>query len=539
MKILEPIKINITAVKSHYGADISINSIKSDLELEGAVVRGYTDGSSIVMEISGDIDLDQIEMVFIDSGISDIDAFIIDEVNYDADEFDEEDELLDENDEFIPEYDEVDECGEMDECGDYIPEYDEVDECDDVFESKNVRFSKSLIESVKNECKVKKSRKMVNLAEALGHTSKTNEKSLTLDEVIDSMIGVGLNESIAEKAIAKAKQARLNSLKEFEDKLGQKRCFRILESLRAESPFMYPDVKINGVRIAEYSINQLKGLQEKLNVQISELERKISLNEGDTAMLEKELNSKKTLQTMLEDELTYRLAFEHNVNEDEEKKNSELDSLSDSPKAEDNEETPEEEEVNPDKDEETEVSNIVITLANKEAAESLKSDLVAAGVPEDVIVIEAIETEDDEEESDEDVVEDTEDKEDEEVAEEKTEESASVSGSKLNEDEEAEAEETEESEDEEAEDAEESEEETEETEDEAVKLILKDTDYVESLVNVLEDTWGLDREEFEEMIGGEIVAETEDEDEDEDESEDSETSADDEEFDPDEIFKDL
>lgn len=536
MKILEPIKINITAVKSHYGADISINSIKSDLELEGAVVRGYTDGSSIVMEISGDIDLDQIEMVFIDSGISDIDAFIIDEVNYDADEFDEEDELLDENDEFIPEYDEVDECGEMDECGDYIPEYDEVDECDDVFESKNVRFSKSLIESVKNECKVKKSRKMVNLAEALGHTSKTNEKSLTLDEVIDSMIGVGLNESIAEKAIAKAKQARLNSLKEFEDKLGQKRCFRILESLRAESPFMYPDVKINGVRIAEYSINQLKGLQEKLNVQISELERKISLNEGDTAMLEKELNSKKTLQTMLEDELTYRLAFEHNVNEDEEKKNSELDSLSDSPKAEDNEETPEEEEVNPDKDEETEVSNIVITLANKEAAESLKSDLVAAGVPEDVIVIEAIETEDDEEESDEDVVEETKDKEDEEVAEEKTEESASVSGSKLNEDEEAEAEETEESEEEEAEDAEETEE---ETEDEAVKLILKDTDYVESLVNVLEDTWGLDREEFEEMIGGEIVAETEDEDEDEDESEDSETSADDEEFDPDEIFKDL
>lgn len=510
MKILEPIKINITDAKSRFGEAISVNDIKADLEMEGAVVRGYTDGSSIVMEISGDIELDQIEMVFEEAGMPGIDEFIIDDLSYDEEEFEEAEDMVDESDEFIP------------ECN----------------ESKKVRFSSALIEQFNSKnTPVKKSKKMVNLAEALGHTYTKSVKPMTLDEVIDDMIGCSLTESIAEKAIAKAKDAKAKKLEDFEKNLGTKRCFRILESLRNESPFMYPDVKINGIRVAEYTINQLKGLQEKLNVQISELERKISLNEGDTTLLEKELENKKKLQTMLEDELTYRLAFEHNVNEDEEKTPVEKE-LVDAPKSEeekseDSDEEVEvpEEELNPDKDEETEVSNIVITLANKDAAESLKSDLVAAGIPEDVILIELVK---DEEAEDEEVAEDDAEETEEEK---KTEESVNSNGFALNEDEEADADVDAETEEKSEEDAEESVE-VEESEEEAVKLILKDTDYVETLVNVLEDTWGLEREEFEKMIGGEIVAETED-DEEESEEEAEESVDDDDDFNPDEIFKDL
>lgn len=515
MKILEPLKINISAAKAQFGEEISVNEIKSDLELEGAVVRGYTDGSSIVMEISGDITLDQIELVFEDAGMPGIVEFVIDDMD-DADEFAENEEL------------------------DVV----------ETFESKKVRFSKSLIESVRSKNAPKKAvvkNKMVNLSEALGFTKKVENK-LTLDEVIDSMVGTRITESIATKAIQKAKDEKLNAIKKFEEKLGTKRCFRIMESLEAHCPFMYPDVKINGVRMAEYSINQLKALEEKLNVQISELERKISLNEGDTAILEKELASKKKLQTMLEDEMTYRLAFDHKVNEDDEKHEftdlkstedaaeskeaEEKDAEDEAEKSENVAEETEEKEVNPDKDEETEVSNIVITLANKDAAEELKRDLVDAGIPEDVVIIEMIEEETED-------VEETEEKTEEESDEEKTEESVSVNGSKLNEDDEAE-----EKSEEDAEPAEEEKSEDEESDDEekdeAVKLILKDTDYVETLVNVLEDTWGLSHEEFEEMIGGEIVAETEDEEESDEDSEDDDyTSADDEEFNPDEIFKDL
>lgn len=527
MKILEPLKINISAAKAQFGEDISVNDIKYDLELEGAVVRGYTDGSSIVMEISGDITLDQIELVFEDAGMPGIVEFIIDDMD-DYDEFAENEEL-----DVVETYEskKVRFSNSLIESvrSKNAPKKALVN----TFDSGKVRFSKSLIESVRSMNAPKKTNKMVNLSEALGYTKKIENK-LTLDDVIDSMVGTRITESIATKAIQKAKDEKLNAIKKFEEKLGTKRCFRIMESLEAHCPFMYPDVKINGVRMAEYSINQLKALEEKLNVQISELERKISLNEGDTAILEKELASKKKLQTMLEDEMTYRLAFDHKVNEDDEK--HEFEDLkkddSDPKKAEEKDAETEEKEVNPDKDEETEVSNIVITLANKDAAEELKRDLVDAGIPEDVVIIEMIEEETEE-------TEETEEKTEEESDEEKTEESVSVNGSKLNEDDEAE-----EKSEEEAEPAEEEKSEDEESDDEekdeAVKLILKDTDYVETLVNVLEDTWGLSHEEFEEMIGGEIVAETEDEEESDEDSEDDDyTSADDEEFNPDEIFKDL
>ena len=82
-------------------------------------------------------------------------------------------------------------------------------------------------------------------------------------------------------------------------------------------------------------------------------------------------------------------------------------------------------------------------------------------------------------------------------------------------------------------------------------MILTDTDYAKNLRDTLELKWGLTKDEFADMIGGEIVDDdNEEENSDEnseeasdEESSDSEKSEEDEdkeiedEFNPDEIFK--
>ena len=92
-------------------------------------------------------------------------------------------------------------------------------------------------------------------------------------------------------------------------------------------------------------------------------------------------------------------------------------------------------------------------------------------------------------------------------------------------------------------------------EDKQPKLILTNTDYASKLAKVLEDVYGISKEEFEDMIGGEIVEEEPKEDEensDEEGSENSEESKDEEskdsseekkddeeELDPSDLFKNL
>lgn len=530
MMKLEPIKINITAAKMQFGSELSVNAIKSDLELEGAVVRGYREGGDIIMEISGEIDLEQIENVFEENGMYGIAEYIIDDLE--DEDFTEEPEVETEE------------------------EIDEFIEDEPVVESKKVkRFSKALIEKMNSSLRpAKKTNKMVNLAEALGVVESNNSRSLTLDEVIDNMVGTRIDESIAKKAMNKIKSERNAVLEQYRGKLGEQRFVRILESLEEGSSTLYGNVKVNGKAISEYTVNELKGLLEKLNGQISEIERKISLNEGDSKKLNEVLEQKKRLQTMLDDEISYRVAFEHKVNEDEEKKddfkdfNPEPLEKEEEPKEEDEEsEDDEESEENPDEDSEEELAKIVITLKNMEAAESMKNDLVEAGVPEDVIVLEEIKEEESEEEEEETEDGSDEEKSEDEESEEKQEESVKVSGSKLNEEDGEESEESKEedseegSEEESEEPAEESEEESEEV---AVKLILTDTTYVEEMVEVLENEWGMSKEEFEELIGGEIVSEESEDEEESDEDEEKEDSEDkseddDMDFNPDEIFKNL
>ena len=106
------------------------------------------------------------------------------------------------------------------------------------------------------------------------------------------MIGVGVNESIMNKAINKVKAANTMTLQECYNKLGKNSFGKIVESLENRSNCLYGDIKVNGKKIAEYTVNELRGLLEKLEGQISELNRKIGLNEGDTKKLNEVLANK-------------------------------------------------------------------------------------------------------------------------------------------------------------------------------------------------------------------------------------------------------
>ena len=258
-------------------------------------------------------------------------------------------------------------------------------------------------------------------------------------------------------------------------------------------------------------------------------------------MIQQKLTTKERLAQILSEEIAYRQAITEdddfagldNMNLDPNKSGS--DDAEKEEKTDDEEES--EENDNPDEDEEEEIGSIVITLASKEAAEELKSDLIDAEIPEDVIEIAPVESDDEESEDEEsEESEETSEESSDEASEEKTEESVSYKGTKLNEEDET-------SDEEESTDEEDAEETSEEEEEGAYKLILTDTDYAKNLRDTLELKWGLTKDEFADMIGGEIVDDENSEETSDEESSDSEKSEEDEdkeiedECNPDEIFK--
>lgn len=530
MKINAPVKINISELKANVDPSVKVETIKADLKAEGAHVAGYRDeDGTLVMVISGDIDIETIEAVFDEDAQVDFNEFVIDDI-----------ELID---------------------ADTV----------EVFDNKNVKNSmkNSLSEKKKDCCPPapKKKSVMISLAEAF-QGKKVSEKKVTLDNVIDSMAGHKLTESAAINALNKAKNEASDYY--LMEKLGKDKYKLILESLEADKTSIHGNVKVNGKKIEEYTTDELVGLLEKVNRQINTLEEKVgtSLNETDTAKLNKELETKKKIQNILDEEISFREALkaikeDDNSNldfkdlnpdtvdkdkkddeskEDEEKSDEEKDSK---------DEDKDDDDKNPDEDEEVEIGNIIITLDSKKSAEELKNDLIDAGIPEDVIEIEPVEdTDEDEDEEKSDDSEDKESKEDsEENSEDKTpNESVKVkAGKKINEDDSEEDKEDDDKDEDKSDD--DSEDEDDEEETGSYKLILTDTDYAPQMSDVLQDIWGLTKEEFEEMIGGEIVTADDDEDssDDEEKKDDSEDKSDEssdeddslEDFDPDEIFKDL
>ena len=504
MKINAPVKINISELKANVDPSVKVETIKADLKAEGAHVAGYRDeDGTLIMVISGDIDIETIEAVFDEDAQVDFNEFVIDDI-----------ELID---------------------ADTV----------EVFDNKNVKNSmkNSLSEKKKDCCPPapKKKSVMISLAEAF-QRKKVSEKKVTLDNVIDSMAGHKLTESAAINALNKAKNEASDYY--LMEKLGKDKYKLILESLEADKTSIHGNVKVNGKKIEEYTTDELVGLLEKVSRQIDTLEEKVgtSLNETDTAKLNKELETKKKIQNILDEEISFREALK-TIKEDD---NSNLDFKDLNPDTVDNDKK--DDDKNPDEDEEVEIGNIIITLDSKKSAEELKNDLIDAGIPEDVIELEPVEDNDEDEDEEKDDSEDKENKEDsEENSEDETpNESVKVrAGKKINEDD---SEESDEEKDEEKSEDEDSEEDDEE-ESGSYKLILTDTDYAPQMSDVLQDIWGLTKEEFEEMIGGEIVDADDDEDssDDKEKKADSEDKSDDssdeddslEDFDPDEIFKDL
>ena len=552
--------VNISALKEDYEG-VSINAVKSDLIEFGAIVRGAKDvDGDTLMLINGDITVEDVENAFFNIGV---------------------------------------------DVNDYIVEEDDLT-ITQTFEKKNVAVKKNqtAVNEKKGSCcppkkangekKVKKEYKgdLVNLSEALHGTHKRGVKpELKLNQIIDAIAGCHIDESISARAIEKAKQN--NKRAYLQEKLGAEVYNAVLESLE-NGTTVHANKKINGKAVCEYSIDELKGLMEKASKQIEALEKKLGLNEADDAELTKKIARFKDAVKMIDEEISFREAQEllsegdgiefkninPNVSDDEKKKEKKdeeatvegdgSDEVSDEDDAEstddkESEDDDDKEEQNPDEDEEVELASIIITLATKDDAEDLKADFIEAGIPEDAIELEEV-ADDDEEDDTEGESEgesteetDTEESSDEAADEteggETTEESVQFKGVKpLNEDDDN-ADDAETTEDDSTEDTTEDDEtkDDEESEDEeaekAWKVILVNTDYAKEAKDVLVDMWGMTDEEFNDMIGGDIVddednAEDDSSDESSDNDDDStksddengESEDDDDDFDPNDIF---
>ena len=548
--------VNISALKED-NEGVSINAVKSDLVEFGAIVRGAKDvDGDTLMLINGDVTVEDVENAFINIGVN---------------------------------------------VNDYIVEEDDLT-ITQTFEKKNVAVKKNqtAVNEKKGGCcppkkanvekKVKKEYKgdLVNLSEALHGTHKRGVKpELKLNQIIDAIAGCHIDESISARAIEKAKQN--NKRVYLQEKLGAEVYNAVLESLE-NGTTVHANKKINGKAVCEYSTDELKGLMEKASKQIEALEKKLGLNEADDAELTKKIAHFKDAVKMIDEEISFREAKEllsegdgiefkninPNVSDDDKKKDEKKDEeatvegdgsdeVSDEDDAESTEdaESEDDKEQNPDEDEEVELASIIITLATKDDAEDLKADFIEAGIPEDAIELEEVADDDDEDDNAEDGESegetteetDTEDASEETEGDKATEESVQFKGVKpLNEDDDNadDAEETEDDSTEDTTDGDETED-GEKSEDEeaekAWKVILVNTDYAKEAKDVLVDMWGMTEEEFNDMIGGDIVddednAEDDGSDESSDNDDDStksddengESDDDDDDFDPNDIF---
>lgn len=452
-----------------------------------------------------------------------------------SDEEFEDDEMLNDEESF------EDEIFTEDE--EFIDECDDLEECDgeDCFEDEDAEFLECLQESVNKKkgcCPPVKGKKLVNLSESL---KKIRRKEITKHMVV--------NESIYRNAVKKLKDSnKANKYNAIKESLGAQKYNDIINSLKEGKASLYTKKTINGKNIQEYTAKELYGLLNEVKEQLKSLTKKYkSLNESasndEKKSLKEMIDKKNRLVTILDEELTYRLTVKKYLNEDENEDtaskeeaktdeintdaSSEEESKDETETEESSEETESsEKEEDPEKDEEVELSRVIITVANQAAADDLKAELVSAGVPEDAI---EFETEDEEGEE----VEDTEETDATEDTEETSEESTETEEKESEDTNESfhmnsfrrllEADGDEETEEpaEGTEDAPAEGEDTEESDDKPVKVILTDTDHVNTLAQVLADVYGIEKEEFEEMIGGEIV--------DDEESDESDDKSDDEE----------
>lgn len=475
---------------------------------------------------------------------------IYDETYEDADEeFADDDALNDSDDEF-------DECMEDSEF-----------ECYESLNNRKLRNRRRLLEKKKGCCPPKKGKKLVNLSEAL----KMRKAGLTTRDIVRSAKKPYLNESIISNAINKAKTEPRNDKKmklimkkkeimQLKESLGSEKFNMICDAMKSGKKTLYSKKTINGKNITEYSAKELLELLNTVKKQHTNLMKSYkSLNESATKSTKRELRTaienKERLMLILDEELTYRLTFKKlnkskAINEDEENPLEPLsvdptdgdnaddssDSADDSSdSADDNADTESGEDTDetPDNDEEVELSRVVITVANQDAADELKQSLVDAGVPDDAIEFETDDEADDSEDTDDSADADNADTEESTDADTDTDETPNESlhynkFKKLLEDEDSTADAADDSADADNADGDDSDanadsadsEDSSDSEEKPIKVVLTNTDYVNDLADVLNNEYGISKEEFEEMIGGQIVDDSDDSDSSDDSDDD-------------------
>ena len=403
-----------------------------------------------------------------------------------------------------------------------------------------------------------------------------------------------INESVIDSVLADLNKKALNESKKVEAKNQKELEKKTLKALTENKHSLHSNVRYNGKSFAKMTLKELKSIYETVKASVDALSERL-LNESvvDNKTTET-IDRKKQLLEFLDEEITYRttrMECLRKLNEDSaEISDEELANLFGPAQGEDeastdngddtegedsNEDSEKNKEGNKDENneenEEVELSRIEITLKDAEAANDLKQACLDADIPEDAFELENVEDdtfEEDGEESEENSEEASEDSSEENSEEEKSEEGANESyefakyvkmlgeGEVADEqpaDDATSEEDGEEDNGAENADGESDEENTEE--DKQPKFILTNTDYASKLAKVLEDVYGISKEEFEDMIGGEIVEEEPKEDEensDEEGSENSEESKDEEskdsseekkddeeELDPSDLFKNL
>ena len=523
----------IEDMKDEYGDDYIDMDEDYGLDDEGEWIDTEDDDYDDMIPDYDEVDPDDLDALDArDAAYADMeDDGIYDETYEDADEeFAGDDALNDSDDEF-------DECMEDSEF-----------ECYESLNNRKLRNRRRLLEKKKGCCPPKKGKKLVNLSEAL----KMRKAGLTTRDIVRSAKKPYLNESIISNAINKAKTEPRNDKKmklimkkkeimQLKESLGAEKFNMICEAMKSGKKTLYSKKTINGKNITEYSAKELLELLNTVKKQHTNLMKSYkSLNESTTKSTKRELRTeienKERLMLILDEELTYRLTFKKlnkskAINEDEENPLKPL--PVDPTDGDDTDETP-------DNDEEVELSRVVITVANQDAADELKQSLVDAGVPDDAIEFETDDETDDSEDSDDtdseadensDKNTDTDDAEDE-----TPNESLHYNKfKKLLEDDDPESDKADDSTDDNAKDGEDSDassddnsDDSSDSEDKPIKVILTNTDYVNDLADVLNNEYGISKEEFEEMIGGQIVDDSDDSGDSDDSSDSDDDKSDDE-----------
>ena len=520
-------------MRDEYGDDYIDMDEDYGLDDEGEWIDTEDDDYDDMIPDYDEVDPDDLDALDArDAAYADMeDDGIYDETYEDADEeFAGDDALNDSDDEF-------DECMEDSEF-----------ECYESLNNRKLRNRRRLLEKKKGCCPPKKGKKLVNLSEAL----KMRKAGLTTRDIVRSAKKPYLNESIISNAINKAKAEPRNDKKmklimkkkeimQLKESLGAEKFNMICEAMKSGKKTLYSKKTINGKNITEYSAKELLELLNTVKKQHTNLMKSYkSLNESATKSTKRELRTaienKERLMLILDEELTYRLTFKKlnkskAINEGEE---NPLEPLPVDPTdGDDTDETP-------DNDEEVELSRVVITVANQDAADELKQSLVDAGVPDDAIEFETDDETDDSEDSD-----DTDSEADEnsdentdtdDTADETSNESLHYNKfKKLLEDDDPESDKADDSTDDNAKDGEDSDDNSDDnsddssdSEDKPIKVVLTNTDYVNDLADVLNNEYGISKEEFEEMIGGQIVDDSEDSDDSDDSSDSDDDKSDDE-----------